>query len=218
MQLNPPSEHETASDKKEKYLLFFAPTSTSKNVSTVAFDISKEKEKEIAEKLSSMCTTDSPILPIDCAPKSSLSSISASFDSKRTNDEAKRALNAEMAKSAKETLECLLRSDATTQSNNIEKMLSIACARSVNMNVVPSKEGNGGFTIEEEEERGGGEMTTRGTTRTRSSEETRIGLILFEEHEECASFAGWNARDSRKTEKLRMERSKERTRFGWRSI
>ena len=51
--------------------------------------------------------------------------------------------------------------DATTQSNNIEKMLSIACARSVNMNVVPSKEGNGGFTIEEEEERGGGEMTTR---------------------------------------------------------
>ena len=68
MQLNPPSEHETASDKKEKYLLFFAPTSTSKNVSTVAFDISKEKEKEIAEKLSSMCTTDSPILPIDCAP------------------------------------------------------------------------------------------------------------------------------------------------------
>ena len=113
-------------EEQEKFLLFFAPSSSG-NVSTVALNVNDATEKEIATKLSSVCAEEqsgsSAILPVDCAPKSSLSSIARSLESKRVEDEMGKRLDAEMAESARRTLERLLsppRGDF--EKDKIEKM------------------------------------------------------------------------------------------------
>ena len=71
----------------------------------------------IAEKLSSMCTTDSSkpfVLPVDSAPKESLF-VNLAIVREENEEKAGKSVDEEMAKSARRTLERLLlrKTDAT---------------------------------------------------------------------------------------------------------
>ena len=83
-----------------------------------------------------------------------------SFAEKERREEKEKSVDEEMAKSARRTLERLLRKNADDDMINyddiIGKKIPIASARSVNVNVMPSRDNDGesksGFTIEEEDE------------------------------------------------------------------
>ena len=214
-------------EEQEKFLLFFAPSSSG-NVSTVALNVNDAKEKEIATKLSSVCAEEqsgsSAILPVDCAPKSSLSSIARSLESKRVEDEMGKRLDAEMEESARRTLERLLsprRGDfdnVETKKDKIEKMLSIASARSVNVNVMPSRSDGGGFTVEEEDDEEGSGKTNAarrddsytffGGDASSSRSDFVRGSITNAPH-----LPGGMHELALKTEKLRVERRRRAHRF-----
>ena len=161
MQFPPPPPASSSSDV-EKYLLFFAQSQNGKNVTCVA--LNENDEKDVAEKLMRITPPSSSnptfVLPVDSAPKESLLAISRSFAEKERREEKEKSVDEEMAKSARRTLERLLRKNADDDMINyddiIGKKIPIASARSVNVNVMPSRDNDGesksGFTIEEEDE------------------------------------------------------------------
>ena len=228
MQFPPPPPASSSSSDVEKYLLFFAQSQNGKNVTCVALNDENEKEKDVAEKLMRMMTPPSSsnppfVLPVDSAPKESLLAISRSFAEKERREEKEKSVDEEMAKSARRTLERLL--SRKTEDDMIHyyddivgKKIPIASARSVNVNVMPSRDNDGesksGFTIEEEDEatlarredayaffggdaNGGGGRSdfVRGSTRN------------------APHLPGGMDEIAEKTEKFRMERRKRAHRF-----
>ena len=224
MQFPPPFPSSSSSDV-QKYLLFFAQSQNAKNVTCVALNDENEKEKDVAEKLMRMTPPSSSkpfVLPVDSAPKESLLSISRSFAETERREAQEKSVDEEMAKSARRTLERLLRKNADDDMINyddtIGKKIPIASARSVNVNVMPSRDCDGesksGFTIEEEDEATlarredayaflGGDANggSRGSDFVRGS--TRNAPHLPGGMDEIAE----------KTEKFRMERRKRAHRF-----
>ena len=157
MQFPPPPPASSSSSDVEKYLLFFAQSQNGKNVTCVALnDENDEKEKDVAEKLMRMMTPPSSsnppfVLPVDSAPKESLLAISRSFAEKERREEKEKSVDEEMAKSARRTLERLL--SRKTEDDMIHyyddivgKKIPIASARSVNVNVMPSRDNAVSYT------------------------------------------------------------------------
>ena len=225
MQFPPPPPALSSSDV-EKYLLFFAQSQNGKNVTCVALNDENEKEKDVAEKLMRVTPPSSSnpfVLPVDSAPKESLLAISRSFAEKERREEKEKSVDEEMAKSARRTLERLLLRKTDDDmihyyDDIVGKKIPIASARSVNVNVMPSRDNDGesksGFTIEEEDEatlarredayaffggdaNGGGGRSdfVRGSTRN------------------APHLPGGMDEIAEKTEKFRMERRKRAHRF-----